>query len=193
MRTLVPDRFGCVGSTIKTSSGSYFDLESPTPEQIDLKSIASALSKICRFGGHCPNFYSVAEHCIHCVIQAAKRGVDRDGLIAILLHDATEAYVGDMVRPLKAMLPGYSEVESRIEAAIGKRFGVDFGMHHDLIKQYDNLLLKAEKTTFWPEDSEKWKDFETIADIEVEFFMLEPYAAQSQFLFTASLLKIDSN
>ena len=68
------DRFGCLSNTIKVAAGHYVDLVNPDPGSIEIKSIAAALSKVCRFGGHCPVFYSVAEHCIHATALAASEG-----------------------------------------------------------------------------------------------------------------------
>lgn len=122
--------FGCVNNTIKLASGRYFDLANPQPEQIDIRDIAAALSKICRFGGHCRQFYSVAEHLIHCLITAQLDGLSHSECVAVFLHDASEAYVGDMVKPLKIMLLEYQQIEARVFSALMVRFGVDFGKHH---------------------------------------------------------------
>jgi hypothetical protein len=83
--------FGLVGSRIKLGSGIYFDLADPRPEQIDLRDIAGALSKICRFGGHCRQFYSVAEHLVLCKHQAERDKLSSAEIKAVFLHDATEA------------------------------------------------------------------------------------------------------
>ena len=99
--------FGCVRNTIRLRSGIYFDLADPKPEQIEITDIAGALSKICRFGGHCYRFYSVAEHCYHCSMVAEASP------LALLLHDAAEAFTGDIVKPLKIMLPEFAAIERR--------------------------------------------------------------------------------
>jgi len=186
----VLDRFGCLNNTIKVSAGHYVDLANPDPSTIEVKSIAAALSKVCRFGGHCPQFYSVAEHCIHATAMACSEGYTGDALIAVFLHDAAEAYIGDMVKPLKVTMPQYGEAEQRIEAAIQAAFGVDFSKWMDVIKRFDRAMLKAEKVTMWPEDTEKWEGFSDIEDRVVKFQFWEPSQAEMQFLAMARTLQL---
>lgn len=186
----VIDTFGCIKNTIKVSAGHYVDLASPDPETIDIKSIAAALSKTCRFGGHCPKYYTVAEHCFHAVGLAAQDQLGGDVLRAILLHDATEAYVGDVVKPLKAMLPEYQIIESNIEQAVATRFNVDFIRHNDLIKRYDRLMLKAEKIQMWPDDREEWFGFAGLPTRVVNFQYWHPEMAEEQFLKLAAALEL---
>lgn len=177
------DIFGCLNNTIKVYAGHYVDLANPDPKTIDVKSIAAALSKICRFGGHCPRFYSVAEHCVHATDLARKDGVRGKALLAILLHDAAEAYIGDMVKPLKVTIPQYAEAEKRIERAIEQAFEIKFDKYSELIKKYDRAMLKVEKTTLWPEDKEEWAGFSQIPDAAVELFHWSPPIAQRMFLY----------
>jgi len=179
------DTFGCISSTIKVASGHYLNLVDPKPSDIDIESIASALSKICRFGGHCPRFYSVAEHCIHAQTLAYLAGHDREPRLAVLLHDAAEAYIGDMVKPLKNLIPEYSVFETKIEAAIGARFGIDFDEHADKIKQYDRSMLKTEKMTMWPNDSVSWAGFSEIDAAPITLQYWGPKTAKENFLFIA--------
>ncbi len=141
------DSFGCLKNTIKVSAGHYVDLVNPDPASIEVGSIAAALSKVCRFGGHCPKFYSVAEHCIHATTLACSEGFAGDALCAVFLHDAAEAYIGDMVKPLKVTIPHYGEAERRIEIAIERSFGVNFDRWEGVIKRFDRAMLKAEKVT----------------------------------------------
>ena len=182
------DRFGCVRNTIKVSAGHYVDLDDPDPESIDLPSIAAALSKICRYGGHCPQFYSVAEHSVHATAMAVAEGFVGDALRAVLLHDAAEAYIGDMVKPLKLTMPEYGEVERRFERAIAFAFGVDFHHWSDVIKRFDRAMLKAEKIAMWPEDREKWEGFSDIEDRDVSLGYWPPDQAERNFRHMACLL-----
>lgn len=186
----VLDTFGCLGNTIKVSAGHYVDLGNPDPETIEVNSIAAALSKVCRFGGHCPKFYSVAEHSIHATAMAIAEGFGGDALVAVFLHDAAEAYIGDMMKPLKVMMPQYSEAEQRMESAIESAFGIKFGRFTDTIKRFDRAMLKAEKVTMWPEDTEKWAGFGEIEDREVKFQFWTPSDAEMQFLAMARTLQL---
>jgi len=182
--------FGCINNTIKVASGHYIDLRDPQPSQIDIQSVAAGLSKICRFAGQCPEFYSVAEHSILAYRLACWRGIPNEALKAVLLHDAGEAYIGDMVKPLKIMLPEYQVVESRMEAAIEARFGVEFAAWRDVIKRFDRAMLKAEKQTLWPDDSEEWTGFSEIEAAEVDIKFLSPKQAEREFLVIAEEIGI---
>ena len=95
-----------------------------------------------------------AEHCVHATGLAAAEGFRGADLVAILLHDAAEAYCGDMVKPLKIMMLEYAAVERRLEAAIEKAFGIDFKAHETAIKRFDRAMLKAEKIAMWPNDAQ---------------------------------------
>lgn len=180
------DTFGCLGSTIKVSAGHYVDFSNPKPGSIEIRSIAAALSKICRFGGHCPQFYSVAEHSVHAALLAQKHGCCDDAVRAVLLHDATEAYLGDMVKPLKAMNPEYAKLEQRFEAVIGEAFGVDFRRWNDEIKRFDRAMLKAEKIAMWPTDATEWVGFSTIGHESVNFSWWTCEDAEREFLRTCA-------
>jgi hypothetical protein len=148
--------FGTHGNCIKVASGKYVDLLEPDPATIDIESIGAALGKLCRFGGHCPRFYSVAEHCIHAAKLALDDGYMGEALRAVFLHDAAEAYVGDMVRPLKMHISEYHEFEARIEKAIEARFNIQFEPWRDIIKKYDQEMLKTERYQMWPLDKTEW-------------------------------------
>lgn len=108
MTNLNTAAFGCVKNTIRVRSGLYFDLLDPQPDQFTLSDIAGALSKICRFGGQIDYFYSVAEHSVHCFDQADRDGASPAVCRLALFHDAAEAFIGDVVKPLKVMLPEYA-------------------------------------------------------------------------------------
>lgn len=148
--------FGCVKNTIRLRSGAYFDFLDPQPDQFTLEDIAGALAKICRFGAQCDFFYSVAEHSVRCASQASEDGQPTDVQLAVLLHDAAEAFCGDVVKPLKIMLPEYSAVESRVEAVIAEKFGVDFERHRAVIREIDHAMLIAERHAVFSRDDVEW-------------------------------------
>lgn len=109
-----------IGSCMWTSTGKLFDILDPDPWAIELEDIAHALSNICRFGGHTyRGFYSVAQHSV-LVSELCDTADARVGL----LHDATEAYLGDVISPLK-LQPGmetYRAIEAEMAEAIAARF-----------------------------------------------------------------------
>lgn len=132
---------------IHTHSGEKFDLVNPTPEQIHLPDIAHALSLLCRYTGHTRKFYSVAEHSILMSLHAENMKLgdgDRRLLRTFLLHDASEAYVGDLNRPLKQLLPEYQAVEDKVQVAIAKRFDLIYP-YPKVVHEYDTRILMDEK------------------------------------------------
>lgn len=171
-----------IPNMIKVASGHYVNLLDPDPETLDIPSISASLSKICRFGGHAPKFYSVAEHCMHAVALAVEDGADKVLQRSLLLHDASEAYLGDVVKPLKLHLPGYVAIEDNMVEAIEKRFGVRINDHHDTIKRYDLEMLKAEKKALWPDCEEEWGQLRSVFSRAVHLSFLSPAAAERQFL-----------
>lgn len=127
------------------------------PEDVDIEEIAHALSMLCRFNGHCREFYSVAQHSV-LVAQA----LPPELALAGLLHDATEAYCGDMIRPLKRSMPAYREVEDRIWAVIAQRFGLPQDLPPE-VKEADNRMLQTERRDLLAPHRWRWME-DQIAD-----------------------------
>jgi hypothetical protein len=126
-------------TTISGKKIVYDDLQ---PEMFDITDIAHALSNICRFGGHIEQFYSVAQHSV-----MVSKMVPKHLALAALLHDASEAYLSDIVRPAKRMLPQYKELELELQSVIEERFKVTFD--HEDIHIADNRALYAEAEYFY--------------------------------------------
>lgn len=127
-------------SFITTYTGKSFDIIAATPDDLDIEDIAAALSKLCRWGGHTKVFYSVAEHSIHVASM-----LPESLALAGLLHDAAEAYVGDVIGPLKGQnfMSTYRLLEWRFLDMIDKKFKVD--TDHDKVKAVDLAVLRAEE------------------------------------------------
>lgn len=125
---------------IQTYSGRRFTPTNPNPDAIVIQDIAHALSMLCRFGGHSSKFYSVAQHCVlvsHlCNFEDAFWG---------LMHDASEAYLVDLPRPIKhsGKLDVYIEYENKVQLAICKRFGLP-EKEPPSVKKADKILLATE-------------------------------------------------
>lgn len=128
---------------IKTFTGMYVTPHNLTAEMVNIDDIAHALSRICRFGGHCAGFLSVAEHSVH-----VSRLVPPEFQLDALLHDASEAYLGDMCRPLKRMeeMQAYRDAEQRAERAVAEFFGLTYPMP-DVVRRADSERLKVEIAT----------------------------------------------
>lgn len=126
------------GDWIQTAMGRQFWPMDPRPNEVFIDDIAHALSLLCRFGGHCRRFYSVAEHSV-----LLSRAAARPFKFWALMHDASEAYVVDVPRPLKPMLAGYKQAEDKVMQAIAVRFGLHLGLP-DIVKKLDRAILVDE-------------------------------------------------
>jgi len=166
------DASGCMGARIRTSSG-YIDLLNPHPADIKIDDIAVALSRQPRFTGHTSGEYSVAMHSVNCAILAQKRGLSLETQFACLLHDAAEAYTGDINKPLKRILaPLLSPIEQSLERAIAAAFKVDFDFHREAVKKIDWDMLVKEKRGLAPwDDKTTWPGEEQAEEVDLE---LEP-------------------
>ncbi|SDF37089.1 phosphohydrolase [Marvinbryantia formatexigens] len=107
---------------ITTYSRIHFTPLAPQAEDIVIEDIAHPLSFLTRANGHFPQFYSVGQHCIQCAREAIARGYSERLALACLLHDASEAYLSDITRPVKKNLPGYREAEKVLQDAIYRKF-----------------------------------------------------------------------
>lgn len=174
--------FGCVGNTIRLRSGHYLDLSNPQKNQFTIEDIAGGLSKICRFGGQIDCFYSVAEHAYWCATQAICDGLTRSEVAAVLMHDAAEAFVGDIVKPLKIMLPEFLAVEGRVERVIEGKFGVDFRTCKSQIRKIDHEMLIAERRSMFSADDVQWAGETTVRRLVVDFQKWTPFQAEGHFL-----------
>lgn len=125
---------------IQTVSGKRVDLPIPNLDQIDITDIAYALSMKCRFNGQCKKFYSVAEHSVRVSYL-----LPQELSLAGLLHDANEAYLPDIPRPVKELIPEYKPVENLMEEVINAKYGIDLSDEDKQhIKRADNVMLATE-------------------------------------------------
>lgn len=171
--------------TIQLASGRYFDYTRFGPEDIDITDIAHALSHLCRYTGHCRVFYSVAQHS-----TLVSTAVSHDIALEGLLHDASEAYLGDVNRPLKMLLPEYREIEQRVDAAIRMRFGLPL-QESPGVKEADNILLVTEARDLMPWGSGRggeWAWARDIPRLSHRIIPLSPLAARDEFMMTFNAL-----
>lgn len=119
--------------SMTTVSGRIVSVRDPRPADIDLGDIAHALSMQCRYAGHIRQRWSVASHSIACMLEAEQRGMSIEIQRACLMHDAAEAYVGDLIWPVKAAVREgashgmFDRLEARFAIAIALRFGLPIG------------------------------------------------------------------
>lgn len=152
------DSFFAVGN------GNLISVLNPKPEDIDINTIASSLAKQCRFNGHCSRMYTVAEHSVRGTNIAYK---DYGPSVAreFLLHDATEAYLGDMIRPLKRLIPMFSEIEQGFWGAISQRFNLPY-IHSAEVHDIDNIMVTWEKRDLMP-NSGHWPGLPDISNMNL--------------------------
>lgn len=167
------------GDWMQTNSGRRFYPQDPRPEEIDAGDIAHALSLLCRYGGHVDRFYSVAEHCV-----LMSEAIAPEFALTALLHDATEAYVVDVPRPVKRYLPEYAVLEQKVWSAITTRFGLPayIGLPPE-VKEVDNRILLNERATLLRNaEVGVWNDIETMEPLPVVVEGWLPAEAEARYI-----------
>lgn len=167
---------------IQTYTGKWVDPLRPTPDAIDIEDIAHALAMKCRFSGQCREFYSVAQHSVYVadMVMKAVFSPPTDVILAALLHDATEAYLPDVARPLKPSayfevddrLLRFRDVEARLLQVIHDALGVPMaeGAAATAIHVADHKMLYAEADCLMDTSHEGWGD-----PSERQVFILKPW------------------
>ena len=143
------------GDWIQTYSGLVMYPLDPRPEEISIGDIAHALSNLCRFTGHCKQFYSVAEHSVR-----VSHACDPTDALWGLLHDAPEAYIADMSRPVKRYAP-FGETYQKIEEQLMGVIADTFHLHPKMpasVKYADTVLLMTEKRDLMHGCNKPWED-----------------------------------
>lgn len=167
------------GNWIQTYLGNKFYPLDPRPEDFETEDIAHALGMICRYGGHVAEFYSVAEHCI-----IMSYLVPKEYALTALMHDAAEAYIQDLPRPIKRMLPEYSVMEDVILLALAQQFPIILeggGELPDIVNELDAKMLVTERNKLMPFTRHRWEQ----DDLEVVDFPINkfsPLEAKNQYL-----------
>ncbi|WP_312299152.1 phosphohydrolase [Stutzerimonas nitrititolerans] len=161
---------------ILTRTGQRFDLLQPRASQIAVLDIAHALAHLCRFNGHASRHYSVAQHSL--LVASI---VPPEHQLAALLHDATEAYVGDMVRPLKQVMPEYQQIEQRIWLAICERFDIAPELP-ECVREADMIALATERAQLMPHHPGEWDCLAGVTPLPDALDHWTPQQAQTQYL-----------
>lgn len=162
------------GDWIQTFTGKQFWPLDPRPEDIDVRDIAHALANTCRFNGHCLGFYSVAEHSV-----LVSRHASPEYRLAALLHDAAEAYLADIPRPLKPYLSGYHEIERRLEECIAEKFDLPHPWPEE-VKELDSRILADEAERLMGAPPADWHL--PLLKLGVRFPFWKPMDAELEFL-----------
>jgi len=169
---------------IMTYTGKKFYSLNPKIEDIDIKDIAHALSLKCRYAGHCNVFYSVAQHSYLTSLLC-----ERDLALSALMHDASEAYLPDVARPIKPHLVGFKEIENRILELIFKKYNIVFPIP-EVIKYIDSRLCitEAQQLGF---DISEWELATKYQPYNINIFPVGPEKAKELFMRRFDELNID--
>jgi uncharacterized protein len=163
------------GDWMQTFTGRAFYPMAPAAEDVDGRDIAHALSLLCRYGGHSRSFYSVGEHCV-----LMSYAVSPANALEALLHDATEAYGQDLIRPVKNGLPEYKTMERRIEAAIRDRFGLT-GKCPEEVKVADVRILRDEKAVLMGPPPLPWTSLNGLEPLGVQIHGWAPQEVERRY------------
>ena len=169
------------GPYLQTVSGRWVNPFHPDPSQLDAGDIARALANQCRFGGHSRVFYSVAQHAVIVSELVEQRGGDVEDVFAALMHDATEAYLGDMPHPLKHRSPlgaAFKQAEDHLERALRERFAIKADVPE--VKRADRALLATERRAFSSEDWH-WPELEGVEPLDLDLTAWAPDEAAQAF------------
>lgn len=168
---------------IETASGIKFDILEPTVDMVTIEDIAHALSQLNRFTGHTKYPYSVGQHSLHC-----SHLVPHEDALWALLHDASEAYIGDMNRPLKHFSEAgghYQKVETNVMAVICQKFGLPLEEPAS-VEKADRGMLYAEKVALMPGTpssvSRSWGRSGSKTPANVLIVEMHPLAVEKYFL-----------
>lgn len=164
------------GDWNQTFLGKKFWCLDPRPEEVFLEDIAHSLSNMCRFAGHVNDFYSVSQHSV-----LVSENVPPEDALWGLLHDASEAYLVDVPRPLKIQpeMSLYREAEARLMVAICQRFGLPIE-EPESVKIADKRMVTTEKRDLLVDGPGRWKNVTTPYEFVIEPWL--PEKAKAVFL-----------
>lgn len=178
-----------MNTKIVTYTGKAFDLLNPSPEMVCIEDIVHALANICRYTGHVQEFYSVAQHCV----LMAKADLPGDPLQR-LLHDAGEAYVGDIASPWKQCLivhdfdVSVKEWELKIQKVISLALGINLDYSTE-VKEADDRMYFTEVRDLMPPSVEFGKCRKNLKPLEEKIICWNPIEAEDMFLTTYNSLR----
>jgi len=187
------------GDWFQTYTGKKFYVFDPRSDEIDIEDIAHSLANTCRFNGHTSYFYSVAQHSVHVcnvfgkLVEGTEFEENYRAYLCALLHDATEAYVGDMIRPIKLSLPDYKVAENNIWTCILKKFELWDTWHlqgtmdlrlfvSNLVKMADDIMLATERRDLLAKGPGKWRIEELVDPDDMLVLPKPPGTVKSIFL-----------
>jgi uncharacterized protein len=143
------------------SGGKFFPLD-PKPEDVKIDDIAHALSNVCRFAGQVKRHHSVAIHSVNvsCLLENIHGKEATDLCLLGLLHDAPEAYFGDIPQPVKKAIPDFEAIEDRLMSAVATALmpGIDLEPLWKYVHEADIANLCAEAHELFDEVHDNWTE-----------------------------------
>ena len=167
------------GHWIQTFTGGRFYILDPREEEVDIFDIAHSLSMQCRYLGHAHNFYSVAQHSVLLATWCREKGMSPESQFEALMHDAHEAYTGDIPKPIKVSIPILQDAEKRVEDVVRRKYRLQPDMP-DWCHQIDRDIVVDEKRALMA-DQNGWT-FIGSQPLGVEIKSWEPEMAELCFL-----------
>lgn len=171
------------GPVILLQSGNYFNFLDPEGSSFTIEDIAHGLGMTSRFGGQCKRFYSVAEHSI-----CASFHVAPEFAFAALMHDAAEAFIGDIPRPLKSLLLDYQRLERDIETAVLGRFDLTLPLPAE-VKSIDLVMLATEQRQIL-DNYDEWAPIRGVVPLPIVLPCWTPQEAKAQFMHRFDALSV---
>lgn len=172
------------GLYMHTSLGGKFWPGDPRPEDVFIEDIANGLAGIRRYAsqGNIEHHYSVAEHSVLLTNRADLHGWSALDLMCVLMHDGSEAYIGDLVKAVKPLIKGYREIEAAVDLAIYQRFGIAYRFPnlHAQIKEMDNRIVPVEKKAIFSSYYPQQEEFQPLDNITIQLW--SPVIARDRFL-----------
>lgn len=176
-----------LGEYKETFTGKKFYVLDVRPEDICIADIAHSLSLQCRYNGHCTQHYSVAEHSILVALHALNEGHTYLSVMRALMHDAVEAFIGDIPKPVKLSIPALMEAEDRIETTIMDKYELPRGKA-DWLGDYDWRITIDERAAIMPPSDNIW-GHEHLKPLGVKINCIEPEQVEYEFLLWFEYLR----
>lgn len=160
---------------IETYKGNKFYFYEPNEKDIDMEDIAHSLSNICRYTGHSRKYYSVSRHSVLCSYMSDDNNLQK----ALFLHDASEAYIGDIARPFKKLFPEINVIEDNILNVIYKKYNISYDeIIHRKVKEIDDRMLYTEREVLfnskhtWENEKEPYENINFYWDVPCKTLFL---------------------
>lgn len=160
---------------VNTLAGYPFPFDDPDSARYTILTVAHALANQCRFNGHTRAYYSVAEHSVEVSYR-----VPPDLALIGLMHDAHEAFVGDIPTPIKRQLSGWDEFEDRIARSVRRRFGLPLELPEEVVA-VDHRMFAVEAALLFPDHADWGFEIAPVHE-DTKLYCLSPDAAKRQFV-----------